>query len=229
MANTCTVAQESCTHTLFLPHCLELQFPLSAPLSRFMPRVEIVQKHNTAARRLYIRGHNGKIYPYLVMNDACLTESRREERVLQLLRLLNPCLEKRKETTKRHLFFTGMARDKRDGWLCAWDSNELGMIFHQDHAVYLFMSFSKHQKNRKVLFLHIFILYRPNQKRIITSNSTVHRQQLAVTLSLFCLTRSQHTQFQFASERYFLSCHPLVVCVHPDVCPLFICALDWFV
>jgi len=75
-----------------------------------MPRVEIVQKHNTAARRLYIRGHNGKIYPYLVMNDACLTESRREERVLQLLRLLNPCLEKRKETTKRHLFFTGMTR-----------------------------------------------------------------------------------------------------------------------
>lgn len=77
-----------------------------------MPRVEIVQKHNTAARRLYIRGHNGKIYPYLVMNDACLTESRREERVLQLLRLLNPCLEKRKETTKRHLFFTGTG--KRD-------------------------------------------------------------------------------------------------------------------
>lgn len=75
-----------------------------------MPRVEIVQKHNTAARRLYIRGHNGKIYPYLVMNDACLTESRREERVLQLLRLLNPCLEKRKETTKRHLFFTGMTK-----------------------------------------------------------------------------------------------------------------------
>lgn len=80
---------------------------LLVPLFRFMPRVEIVQKHNTAARRLYIRGHNGKIYPYLVMNDACLTESRREERVLQLLRLLNPCLEKRKETTKRHLFFTG--------------------------------------------------------------------------------------------------------------------------
>lgn len=79
----------------------------SRSLWRFMPRVEIVQKHNTAARRLYIRGHNGKIYPYLVMNDACLTESRREERVLQLLRLLNPCLEKRKETTKRHLFFTG--------------------------------------------------------------------------------------------------------------------------
>ena len=25
-------------------------------IARFLPRVEIVQKHNTAARRLYIRG-----------------------------------------------------------------------------------------------------------------------------------------------------------------------------
>ncbi|CAK8696388.1 unnamed protein product [Clavelina lepadiformis] len=75
-------------------------------IARFMPRVQVVQKYNTAARRLYIRGHNGKIYPYLVMNDGCLMESRREERVLQLLRLLNPCLEKRKETAKRQLLFT---------------------------------------------------------------------------------------------------------------------------
>ncbi|EPQ15807.1 Transformation/transcription domain-associated protein [Myotis brandtii] len=75
-------------------------------IARFLPRVEMVQKHNTTARRLSILGHNGKIYPYLVMNDACPTESRREERVLQLLCLLNPCLEKRKETAKRHLFFT---------------------------------------------------------------------------------------------------------------------------
>ena len=65
-------------------------------IARFMPRVEIVLKHNTAARRLYIRGHNGKIYPYLVVNDACLTESRREERVLQLLRMLNHFLTKQK-------------------------------------------------------------------------------------------------------------------------------------
>lgn len=32
-------------------------------IARFMPRVEIVQKHNTAARRLNIRGHNGKVRP----------------------------------------------------------------------------------------------------------------------------------------------------------------------
>lgn len=30
-------------------------------IARFMPRVEIVQKHNCAARRLSIRGHNGKV------------------------------------------------------------------------------------------------------------------------------------------------------------------------
>jgi transformation/transcription domain-associated protein len=70
-----------------------------------MPRVDIVYKHNAAARRLYIRGHNGKIYPYLVVNDACLLESRREERVLQLLRLLNSLLGKQKETSRRLLQF----------------------------------------------------------------------------------------------------------------------------
>lgn len=75
-------------------------------IARFMPRVEIVSKHNTAARRLYIRGHNGKIYPYLVVNDSCLSDARREERVLQLQRLLNHYLGKQKETAKRFLHFT---------------------------------------------------------------------------------------------------------------------------
>ncbi|XP_071454988.1 transformation/transcription domain-associated protein [Hetaerina americana] len=75
-------------------------------ISRFMPRVEIVQKHNTAARRLYIRGHNGKIYPYLVVNDSGLGDARREERVLQLLRMLNHYLGKQKETSRRFLHIT---------------------------------------------------------------------------------------------------------------------------
>lgn len=65
-------------------------------VARFMPRVDIVQKHNTAARRLFIRGHNGKIYPYLVVNDSGLGDARREERVLQLLRMLNHFLTKQK-------------------------------------------------------------------------------------------------------------------------------------
>ncbi|XP_028179424.1 transcription-associated protein 1 isoform X3 [Ostrinia furnacalis] len=75
-------------------------------IARFMPRVEIVQKHNTSARRLYIRGHNGKIYPYLVVNDSGLGDARREERVLQLLRMLNHYLGKQKETSRRFLHFT---------------------------------------------------------------------------------------------------------------------------
>ncbi|GBP38089.1 hypothetical protein EVAR_95217_1 [Eumeta japonica] len=75
-------------------------------IARFMPRVEIVQKHNTSARRLYIRGHNGKIYPYLVVNDSGLGDARREERVLQLLRMLNHYLGKQKETSRRFLHYT---------------------------------------------------------------------------------------------------------------------------
>jgi len=74
-------------------------------IAKFMPRVELVHRHNFSARRLTIRGHNGKLYPYLVVNDAWLTESRREERVLQLLRMINLFLEKRKETARRQLQF----------------------------------------------------------------------------------------------------------------------------
>lgn len=74
-------------------------------IAKFMPRVELVHRHNFSARRLTIRGHNGKLYPYLVINDAWLTESRREERVLQVFRMVNLFLEKRKETARRHLQF----------------------------------------------------------------------------------------------------------------------------
>ncbi|XP_030767739.1 transcription-associated protein 1 [Sitophilus oryzae] len=75
-------------------------------ITRFMPRVDVVQKHNAVVRRLYIRGHNGKIYPYLVVNDSGLADARREERVLQMLRMMNIFLGKQKETAKRFLHFT---------------------------------------------------------------------------------------------------------------------------
>lgn len=68
-------------------------------IARFMPRVQIVEKHNTSARRLVMRGHNGKLYSYLVMHDAGLGDTRREERVLQLLRMLNHYLTKQKVFT----------------------------------------------------------------------------------------------------------------------------------
>lgn len=75
-------------------------------IARFLPEVEVAQKHNTAARRIFIRGHNGKVYPYLVLSDSCFSDARREERVLQLLRLLNHYLLKKKETARRFLNFT---------------------------------------------------------------------------------------------------------------------------
>lgn len=75
-------------------------------IARFMPRIEVVQLHNTAARRLRIRGHNGRLYPYLVVNDAGLGDARREERLLQVLRMLNHYLTKKKETSRRFLHFT---------------------------------------------------------------------------------------------------------------------------
>lgn len=78
----------------------------SVKIARFVPRVEVVQRHNTAARRLRIRGHNGRLYPYLVVNDAGLGDARREERLLQLLRMLNHYLTKQKETSRRFLHFT---------------------------------------------------------------------------------------------------------------------------
>ncbi|XP_050062544.1 transformation/transcription domain-associated protein-like [Aphis gossypii] len=75
-------------------------------IARFMPTVQIVEKHNTSARRLVMRGHNGKLYSYLVMHDAGLGDTRREERVLQLLRMLNHYLTKQKETSRRFLYYT---------------------------------------------------------------------------------------------------------------------------
>ena len=87
----------------------------SIKIARFLPKVEVVDKHGVSARRLFIRGHNGvvhklylnychdcliefvvKSYPYLVVGDNSLIESRREERVLQLCRSLNVYMGKRK-------------------------------------------------------------------------------------------------------------------------------------
>lgn len=65
-------------------------------IDRFMPTVQIVEKHNTFAKRIVIRGHNGKLYTYLIMQDAGLGDTRCEERVLQLLRMFNHYLTKQK-------------------------------------------------------------------------------------------------------------------------------------
>lgn len=47
-----------------------------------------------------------QIYPYLIVNDSGLADARREERILQLMRMLNAPLQKFKETSKRFISMT---------------------------------------------------------------------------------------------------------------------------
>lgn len=75
-------------------------------IAKFLPQVQPVEKHGTYAVRLFIRGHNGKVYAYLLIADSMQGEARREERFLQLQRLLNHTLTKHKETARRMLSFT---------------------------------------------------------------------------------------------------------------------------
>lgn len=110
MEDKCRFLSNFSQHTADVEIPGDAQMPKSTSyyvrIARFIPEVKVVEKHNASARRILIRGHNGKIYPYLVLNDPCLSDSRREERVLQLLRLLNQYLVNKKETGRRFLQFT---------------------------------------------------------------------------------------------------------------------------
>lgn len=75
-------------------------------ISKFLPRVESVEKYNGYSRRISIRGHNGKVYPFLISNEANYYECRKEEHTMQLLRMINTYLVKQKETARRSLHFT---------------------------------------------------------------------------------------------------------------------------
>lgn len=75
-------------------------------IARFQPKIEVIVKHQFTARRMYIRGHNGKVYPYLVVNDSVVGDARREERVLQMIRMLNHYLGRQKVTARRNMRFT---------------------------------------------------------------------------------------------------------------------------
>lgn len=75
-------------------------------ISRFLPVYESVEKHQIFCRRISIRGHNGKIYPFLIMNEPNhFYESRKEEHCLQIFRFMNTYLNKQKETSSRSLNF----------------------------------------------------------------------------------------------------------------------------
>ncbi|KXS11669.1 hypothetical protein M427DRAFT_158085 [Gonapodya prolifera JEL478] len=73
-------------------------------IDRFQPDVEIVRSYGSCLRRLTIRGHDGSLHPFLVQNPAT-RQGRREERILQLFRILNTVLERKKESRRRRLYF----------------------------------------------------------------------------------------------------------------------------
>ncbi len=73
-------------------------------IERFLPDVELVRGVITCHRRIRIRGHDGSIHIFAVQSPAA-RHCRREERILQLFRMFNVILMKRKESRRRNLQF----------------------------------------------------------------------------------------------------------------------------
>ena len=73
-------------------------------IERFLSDVEVVRSVVTAYRRIRIRGHDGSIHTFAIQSPAA-RHCRREERILQLFRIFNVILGKRKESRRRNLQF----------------------------------------------------------------------------------------------------------------------------
>lgn len=73
-------------------------------IERFLPIVDLVRGVATCHRRIKIRGHDGSVHPFAVQHPAP-RHSRREERILQLFRMFNATLAKKKESRRRNLQF----------------------------------------------------------------------------------------------------------------------------
>ncbi|KIX99466.1 uncharacterized protein Z520_05042 [Fonsecaea multimorphosa CBS 102226] len=73
-------------------------------IERFMPTVELVSGNSICHRRLTIRGHDGSLHPFAVQHPTG-GKVRREERIVQLFRIFNQTLAKRKESRRRNLYF----------------------------------------------------------------------------------------------------------------------------
>ena len=73
-------------------------------VERFLPNIDLVRTVGFSHRRLKIRGHDGSMHPFAIQHPAA-RHSRREERILQLFRIFNGILSKRKESRRRNLQF----------------------------------------------------------------------------------------------------------------------------
>jgi len=73
-------------------------------IDRFLPKVDVIRGYGICHRRLKMRGHDGSIHPFAVQHPAA-RHCRREERILQLFRIFNGVLGRRKESRRRNLNF----------------------------------------------------------------------------------------------------------------------------
>ena len=73
-------------------------------IERFLPDVDLVRSIGFSHRRLKIRGHDGSVHAFAIQHPAA-RHSRREERTIQLFRIFNGLLSKRKEARRRNLNF----------------------------------------------------------------------------------------------------------------------------
>ncbi|CAZ79218.1 unnamed protein product [Tuber melanosporum] len=73
-------------------------------IDRFLPRVDVVRGYGVCHRRLKLRGHDGSVHTFAIQHPAA-RHCRREERILQLFRIFNGALARRKESRRRNLGF----------------------------------------------------------------------------------------------------------------------------
>ncbi|RKP03126.1 hypothetical protein CXG81DRAFT_9931 [Caulochytrium protostelioides] len=71
---------------------------------RFLPEITAVRGPGSCHRRLSIRGHDGRLQTFMLQNHAA-RHCRREERLMQLFRLLNAISDRRKDARERSLTF----------------------------------------------------------------------------------------------------------------------------
>ena len=81
-------------------------------LIQYKAHVEVVDLFDTIGKEISFLGNNGRVYKFLFMTDGTANqtalETRREERVCQLRRLLNPLLAKRRQTSWRSLYINSL-------------------------------------------------------------------------------------------------------------------------
>ncbi|KAI8806472.1 hypothetical protein BJ742DRAFT_680099, partial [Cladochytrium replicatum] len=71
-------------------------------IDRFLQPVDLVRGYGN--RRITMKGHDGSLHPFVIHHPS-VRVCRREEKVMQLFRILNTVLDRKKESRRRNLFF----------------------------------------------------------------------------------------------------------------------------